>query len=129
MRGADVALNACTNGVEAQAAEVLRVADLQATHERPHLIAKRRHRHDGFRLDHLHGPGRHAQRRQPCADRGFQAAIQNAYDKQAARLVGVGKDHAGQLEQRQETLVLRFESGRRLGLYPHGDRPSDESGE
>lgn len=110
MSGGNIARHSRTRGVEAQAAKVIREADLQATNDGPNFVAKCRHLMNRRRLDDVHEMRQHAQRGKPAPNRAFEFPVQDANHQPAAPLVGVGEDNAGQFEEGQEPLVQHFES-------------------
>ena len=107
---------AVADGVEPQAANIRREADLHAGNDRAGIVAKRSHLEDRFGLDDLDVLRGHAE---PCrggANQSFNAAIEHAYDYASASFIGICKHHAGHLEHRQQTLVQRFEIRWPLGV-------------
>jgi hypothetical protein len=110
--------------VEAEAAQILREADLQTRNDRPHLIPECRHAGNGLGFDEVDRLRRHAEPGQLGSNQTLDAAIQNTHDETATRLVGISEDDSSQLKQRQETLMHNFEGSRALRLRagPAGER-------
>ena len=122
--GRDIAGCGVEPGVEAEAAHVLREADLQTRHDRPHLVSECRHAMNGVGFDEVHGLRRHAQPGKLRSNEAFDAAIQNTHDETATRLVGIGEDDSRQFKEGQQTLVQNFEGlpALRLRAGPAGER-------